>query len=152
MQILMLEIDSSIKLFNLNEQKGTLKFEILEELKDANRLNFSDETECIIIDSTAPDEPRLSLLINSLIASDYKITTNNVPNAIKKINMDGQIIEHLDREEYIRLSTPSKATIGMIKVYFNKYSSWSFNKFMALNSSYYDQYQAVNPEVYLESK
>ena len=91
-------------------------------------------------------------MINKLIASDYKITTNNVPNAIKKINTDGKIIEHLDREEYIRLSTPSKATIGMVKAYFNKYSSWSFNKFMVLNSSYYDQYQAVEPEVYLESK
>ena len=152
MQILMLEIESSIKLFNLSEQKGSLKFESLGELQDVNRLNFSDETECIIIDSTAPNEPKLSLLLSKLIASDYKITTNNVPNAIKKINMDGQIIEHLDREEYIRLSTPSKATIGMIKAYFNKYGSWSFNKFIALNSSYYDQYQAVEPEVYLESK
>ena len=75
-----------------------------------------------------------------------------MPNAIKKINMEGKIIEHLDREEYIRLSTPSKATVGMVKDYFNKYSSWSFNKFMVLNSSYYDQYQAVEPEVYLESK
>ena len=73
-------------------------------------------------------------------------------NAIKKINTDGQIVEHLDREEYIRLSTPSKATIGMIKSYFDKYAVWSFNKFMALNSSYYDQYKALEPEVYLESK
>ena len=152
MQILILEIDRSIKLFNLIEKKGSLKFESLEELQDANKINFSNETECIIIDPTAPDEPRLSLLLNKLIASDYKITTNNVPNAIKKINTDGKIIEHLDREEYIRLSTPSKATIGMVKAYFNKYSSWSFNKFMVLNSSYYDQYQAVEPEVYLESK
>jgi 2-C-methyl-D-erythritol 4-phosphate cytidylyltransferase len=152
MQILMLEIESSIKLFNLKEQKGSLKFESIEELQDVNGLSFSDETECIIIDSTAPNEPKLSLLLSKLIASDYKITTNNVPNAIKKINMDGKIIEHLDREEYIRLSTPSKATIGMIKAYFNKYASWSFNKFLDLNSSYYDQYQAVEPEVYLESK
>ena len=152
MQILILEINSSIKLFRLGEQKGTLKFEILDELQDANRLNYSDETECIIIDSTAPDEPKLSLLINNLIASDYKITTNNVTNAIKKINIERQIIKHLDREEYIRLTTPLKATIGMIKVYFKKYASWSFNKFITLNSSYYDQYQAVEPEVYLESK
>ena len=88
MQILILEIDRSIKLFNLIEKKGSFKFESLEELQDANKINFSNETECIIIDPTAPDEPRLSLLINKLIASDYKITTNNVPNAIKKINMD----------------------------------------------------------------
>jgi len=40
----------------------------------------------------------------------------------------------------------------MIKSYFDKYAVWSFNKFMALNSSYYDQYKALEPEVYLESK
>ena len=106
----------------------------------------------MIIDATAPEEPKLSMLLSNLISSDYKITTNNVTNAIKKINTDGQIVEHLDREEYIRLSTPSKATIGMIKSYFNKFARWSFNKFLALNSSYYDQYQALEPEVYLESK
>ena len=106
----------------------------------------------MIIDSTAPEEPKLSMLLSNFINSDYKITTNNVTNAIKKINTDGQIIEHLDREEYIRLSTPSKATIGMVKSYFKKYASWNFNKFIALHSSYYDQYQTLEPEVYLESK
>ena len=40
----------------------------------------------------------------------------------------------------------------MVKSYFDKYAVWSFNKFMTLNSSYYDQYKALEPEVYLESK
>ena len=152
MQILVLEINTSITLFNLSDQSGSLKFENLGEVQDSNNLNFNDETECLIIDSTAPEEPKLSMLIGNLISSDYKITTNNVTNAIKKINTDGQIVEHLNREEYIRLSTPSKATVGMVKSYFNKYPSWSFNKFMSLHNFYYDQYQAVEPEVYLESK
>ena len=152
MQILVLEINTSITLFNLSDQNGSLKFENLGEVQVSNNLNFNDETECLIIDSTAPEEPKLSMLIGNLISSDYKITTNNVTNAIKKINTDGQIVEHLNREEYIRLSTPSKATVGMVKSYFNKYPSWSFNKFMSLHNSYYDQYQAVEPEVYLESK
>ena len=152
MQILVLEINTSITLFNLSDQSGSLKFENLGEVQDSNNLNFNDETECLIIDSTAPEEPKLSMLIGNLISSDYKITTNNVTNAIKKINTDGQIVAHLNREEYIRLSTPSKATVGMVKSYFNKYPSWSFNKFMSLHNSYYDQYQAVEPEVYLESK
>ena len=152
MQILVLEINTSITLFNLSDQNGSLKFENLGEVQDSNNLNFNDETECLIIDSTAPEEPKLSMLIGNLISSDYKITTNNVTNAIKKINTDGQIVAHLNREEYIRLSTPSKATVGMVKSYFNKYPSWSFNKFMSLHNSYYDQYQAVEPEVYLESK
>ncbi len=152
MQILVLEINTSITLFNLSDQNGSLKFERLGEIHDSNHLNFNDDTECVIIDSTAPEEPKLSMLLSNLIGSDYKITTNNVTNAIKKINTDGQIIEHLDREEYIRLSTPSKGTIGMVKSYFNKYGSWSFNKFMALHSSYYDQYQTLEPAVYLESK
>ena len=55
MQILILEIDRSIKLFNLIEKKGSFKFESLEELQDANKINFSNETECIINDTTAPD-------------------------------------------------------------------------------------------------
>ena len=152
MQILVLEINTSITLFNLSDQNGSLKFENIGEVQDSNSLNFNDDTECLIIDSTAPEEPKLSMLIGNLIISDYKITTNNVTNAIKKINTDGQIVEHLNREEYIRLSTPSKATVGMVKSYFNKYPSWSFNKFMSLHNSYYDQYQAVEPEVYLESK
>ena len=152
MQILVLEINTSITLFNLSDEKGSLKFENLGEIQDSNQLNFSDETKCLIIDSTAPEEPKLSMLLTNFINSEYKITTNNVTNAIKKINTDGQIIEHLDREEYTRLSTPSKATIGMVKSYFNKYASWSFNKFIALHSSYYDQYQTLEPEVYLESK
>ena len=152
MQILVLEINTSITLFNLSDQSGSLKFENLGEVQDSNNLNFNDETECLIIDSTAPEEPKLSMLIGNLISSDYKITTNNVTNAIKKINTDGQIVAHLNREEYIRLSTPSKATVGMVKSYFNKYPSWSFNKFMSLHNFYYDQYQAVEPEVYLESK
>ena len=152
MQILVLEINTSITLFNLSDENGSLKFKNLGEVQDSNSLYFNDNTECLIIDSTAPEEPKLSMLIGNLIISDYKITTNNVTNAIKKINTDGQIVEHLNREEYIRLSTPSKATVGMVKSYFNKYPSWSFNKFMSLHNSYYDQYQAVEPEVYLESK
>ena len=152
MQILVLEINTSITLFNLSEQNGSLKFENLGEVQDSNNLNFNDDTECIIIDSTSPEEPKLSMLLGNLISSNYKITTNNVTNAIKKINTDGQIVEHLDREEYIRLSTPSKATVGMVKSYFNKYPLWSFNKFMALHNAYYDQYKALEPEVYLESK
>ena len=152
MQILVLEINTSITLFNLSDENGSLKFKNLGEVQDSNNLNFNDDTECLIIDSTAPEEPKLSMLLGNLISSNYKITTNNVTNAIKKINTDGQIVEHLNREEYIRLSTPSKATVGMVKSYFNKYPSWSFNKFMSLHNSYYDQYQAVEPEVYLESK
>ena len=152
MQILVLEIDTSITLFNLSDQNGSLKFENLGEVQDSNNLNFNDDTECVIIDSTAPEEPKLSMLLGNLISSNYKITTNNVTNAIKKINTDGQIVEHLNREEYIRLSTPSKATVGMVKSYFNKYPSWSFNNFMALHNSYYDEDKALEPEVYLESK
>ena len=96
MQILVLEINTSITLFNLSDQNGSLKFENLGEIQDSNNLNFKDDTECVIIDSTAPEEPKLSMLLSNLISSNYKITTNNVTNAIKKINTDGQIVEHLN--------------------------------------------------------
>ena len=84
MQILVLEINTSITLFNLSGQDGSLKFENLGEFENSNQLNFSDKTECVIIDKTAPEEPKLSMLLSNLISSDYKITTNNVLMQLKR--------------------------------------------------------------------
>ena len=75
MQILVLEINTSITLFNLSDEKGSLKFENLGEIQDSNQLNYSDDTKCLIIDSTAPEEPKLSMLLTNFINSEYKITT-----------------------------------------------------------------------------
>ena len=152
MQILVLEVNTSITLFNLNEVKGNLTFEKIKEIDSPQVLDYLDDTECIILDNTAPDEPKLSVVTSNLLNSEYKVTTNNVTNAIKKINAQGQIVEHLDREEYTRLCTPAKSNIGMIKSYFKKYPEWNLNKFMLENEEYYDKYQALEPEVYLESK
>ena len=152
MQILVLEVNTSITLFNLNEVKGNLTFEKIKEIDNPQVLDYLDGTECIILDNTAPDEPKLSVVTSNLLNSEYKVTTNNVTNAIKKINAQGQIVEHLDREEYTRLCTPAKSNIGMIKSYFKKYPEWNLNKFMLENEEYYDKYQALEPEVYLESK
>ena len=152
MQILVLEVNTSITLFNLNETNGNLTFEKINEIDNPKFLDYVDDTKCIILDSTAPDEPKLSVVLSNLLSSNYKVTTNNVTNAIKKINSQGQIVEHLDREEYIRLCTPAKSTIGMFKSYFKKYAEWNLNKFMLENEEYYDKYQALEPEVYLESK
>ena len=118
MQILVLEVNSSITLFNLNEINGNLTFEKINEIDNPQFLDYVDETECIILDSTAPDEPKLSVVLSNLLSSDYKVTKNNVTNAIKKINNQGQIVKHLNREEYIRRCTPAKSNIGMIKSYF----------------------------------
>ena len=152
MQILVLEVNTSNTLFNLNEVNGNLTFEKIKEIDNPQALDFLDDTECIILDNTAPDEPKLSVVTSNLLNSEYKVTTNNVTNAIKKINAQGQIVEHLDREEYTRLCTPAKSNIGMIKSYFKKYPEWNLNKFMLENEEYYDKYQALEPEVYLESK
>ena len=152
MQILVLEVNTSITLFNLNEVKGNLTFEKIKEIDNPQVLDYLDDTECIILDNTAPEEPKLSVVTSNLLNSEYKVTTNNVTNAIKKINAQGQIVEHLDREEYTRLCTPAKSNIGMIKSYFKKYPEWNLNKFMLENEEYYDKYQALEPEVYLESK
>ena len=50
MQILVLEINTSITLFNLSDKNGSLKFENLGEIQDSNQLNYSDDTNCLIID------------------------------------------------------------------------------------------------------
>jgi hypothetical protein len=152
MQILVLEVNSSITLFNLNEINGNLTFEKIKEIDNPKFLDYVGDTECIILDSSAPDEPKLSVVLSNLISSNYKVTTNNVTNAIKKINNQGQIVEHLNREEYVRLCTPVKSNIELIKSYFEKYAEWNLNKFLLENETYYDKYQALEPEVYLESK
>ena len=49
MQILVLEINTSITLFNLSDKNGLLKFESLGEIQDSNQLNYSDDTKLSLI-------------------------------------------------------------------------------------------------------
>ena len=152
MQILMFEFKSLFTLYKILNLNGNISFEKVSEINDFQQLDFENNEECIIVDVTASDEPKLSLSLNNLMNGTYKITTNKVTNAIKRINSEGQITEHLDREEYVRLSTPIKATVGMVKKYFSENSEWDFYNFISQNSNFFDNYQAVEPEVFLESK
>lgn len=152
MQILMFEFKSLFTLYKISNLNGNISFEKVSEISDFQQLDFENNTECIIVDVTASDEPKLSLSLNNLMNGNYKITTNKVTNAIKRINSEGQITEHLDREEYVRLSTPIKATVGMVKKYFSENSDWDFYSFISQNSNFFENYQAVEPEVFLESK
>lgn len=152
MQILMFEFESLFTLYKISNLNGNISFEKVSDISDFQQLDFENNTECIIVDVTASDEPKLSLSINNLMNGNYKITTNKVTNAIKRINSEGQITEHLDREEYVRLSTPIKATVGMVKKYFSENSEWDFYSFISQNSNFFENYQAVEPEVFLESK
>lgn len=148
----MFEFESLFTLYKISNLNGNISFEKVSEISDFQQLDFENNTECIIVDVTASDEPKLSLSINNLMNGNYKITTNKVTNAIKRINSEGQITEHLDREEYVRLSTPIKATVGMVKKYFSENSEWDFYSFISQNSNFFENYQAVEPEVFLESK
>ena len=152
MQILMFEFKSLFTLYKILNLNGNISFEKVSEISDFQQLDFESNAECIIVDVTASDEPKLSLSLNNLMNGNYKITTNKVTNAIKRINSEGQITEHLDREEYVRLSTPIKATVGMVKKYFSENSEWDFYNFISQNSNFFNNYQAVEPEVFLESK
>jgi hypothetical protein len=152
MQILMFEFESLFTLYKISNLNGNISFEKVSDISDFQQLDFENNTECIIVDVTASDEPKLSLSLNNLMNGNYKITTNKVTNAIKRINSEGQITEHLDREEYVRLSTPIKATVGMVKKYFSENSEWDFYSFISQNSNFFENYQAVEPEVFLESK
>lgn len=149
-------------LFDVTEKIAIYSVKVSDSVLDLNKksfignnvedLNLSDNTPCFIIDNTSADEPKLSLMLNALLNAPYKISTNDVTNAIKKINASGQIIEHLNREEYTRLSTPCKATVGLVKEYFGNHSEWDLNRFITKNSTFYSDYETVEPEVYLESK
>ena len=148
----MFEFKSLFTLYKILNLNGNISFEKVSEINDFQQLDFENNEECIIVDVTAADEPKLSLSLNNLMNGNYKITTNKVTNAIKRINSEGQITEHLDREEYVRLSTPIKATVGMVKKYFSENSEWDFYSFISQNSNFFENYQAVEPEVFLESK
>jgi len=148
----MFEFKSLFTLYKITNLNGNITFEKITEFNDISKLEIEASAKCLIIDNTASDEPKLSLSINNLMNSDYKITTNKVTNAIKRINTEGQITEHLNREEYVRLSTPIKANVKMVKNYFSQYSEWDFYKFVSLNNSFFNNYQALEPEVFLESK
>ena len=148
----MFEFESLFTLYKISNLNGNISFEKVSEISDFQQLDYENNKECIIVDVTASDEPKLSLSLNNLMNGNYKITTNKVTNAIKRINSEGQITEHLDREEYVRLSTPIKATVGMVKKYFSENSEWDFYSFISQNSNFFENYQAVEPEVFLESK
>jgi len=152
MQILVFEFDTFTTLYNLNYVNDSLKFKEISKLKYFELKEYPEDTKCILIDETSPDEPKKSMVINTLLTSNFKITTNNVTNAIKRINSIGQIIEHLNREEYIRLSTPCIANVGMVKSYFKRHDQWDFNKFLLHNKEFYREYNTVKPLVHLESK
>jgi len=153
MQLILFDVREKTDIYSIYVSDSALNLNkknfISNNVKD---LDLPDNMPCFIIDNTSADEPKLSLMLNSLLNSPYKISTNDVTNAIKKINASGQIIEHLNREEYTRLSTPCKATVGLVKEYFSNHSGWDLNKFITINSTFYSDYATVEPEVYLESK
>lgn len=89
-------------LFDVTEKTAIYTIDVSDSNLDLNKkkfisnnvedLNLPDNTPCFIIDDTSADEPKLSLMLNSLLNAPYKISTNDVTNAIKKINASGQII------------------------------------------------------------
>lgn len=153
MQLILFDVTEMLDIYSVYVSDGNIDLSkknlISNNIED---LDLPGNTLCFIIDNTSADEPKLSLMLNALLNAPYKISTNNVTNAIKKINASGQIIEHLNREEYTRLSTPCKATVGLVKDYFANHSDWDLNRFITKNSSFYSGYETVEPEVYLESK
>jgi len=107
---------------------------------------------CIVVDALATDEPTLSISLENILKSNYSITTQKVTNALKKIDSTGKVVSHLNRENYQRLSTPIKASGHSISQYFDKNSSWDFEKYLRLNNHSYKDYQTFEAELILESK
>ncbi len=107
---------------------------------------------CIVVDALATDKPTLSISLENILKSNYSITTQKVTNALKKIDSTGKVVSHLNRENYQRLSTPIKASGHSISQYFDKNSSWDFEKYLRLNNHTYKDYQTFEAELILESK
>jgi len=129
---------------------------IFSEQKDLNNiyevLKSNQEDSCIVIDQFAGDEPFLSVSIKKLLDSKYKITTKDVTNAIKTIDMSGKVTSHLDRDKYNRLSTPIKADTKCLQKYFKNNSTWDLEKYLKLNNLNYKDYETLDAGLILESK
>ena len=135
-----------------SEQKGLV---LSEQEMFSNFLDIKDLVNtktCIVVDALATDEPTLSISLENILKSNYSITTQKVTNALKKIDSTGKVVSHLNRENYQRLSTPIKASGHSISQYFDKNSSWDFEKYLRLNNHSYKDYQTFEAELILESK
>ena len=135
-----------------SEEKGLI---LSEQKMFSSFLDIKDLVNtktCIIVDALATDEPTLSISLEIILKSNYSITTQKVTNALKKIDSTGKVVSHLNRENYQRLSTPIKASGHSISQYFDKNSSWDFEKYLKLNNHSYKDYQTFEAELILESK
>tara|TARA_B100001093_G_scaffold49321_1_gene41900 strand:+ start:15 stop:479 length:465 start_codon:yes stop_codon:yes gene_type:complete len=135
-----------------SEQKGLI---LSEQEMFSSFLDIKDLVNtktCIVVDALATDEPTLSISLENILKSNYSITTQKVTNALKKIDSTGKVVSHLNRENYQRLSTPIKASGHSISQYFDKNSSWDFEKYLRLNNHSYKDYQTFEAELILESK
>ena len=135
-----------------SEEKGLI---LSEQEMFSSFLDIKDlvnSKTCIVVDALATDEPTLSISLENILKSNYSITTQKVTNALKKIDSTGKVVSHLNRENYQRLSTPIKANGHSISQYFDKNSSWDFEKYLKLNNHSYKDYQTFEAELILESK
>ena len=135
-----------------SEEKGLI---LSEQKMFSSFLDIKDLVNtktCIVVDALATDEPTLSISLENILKSNYSITTQKVTNALKKIDSTGKVVSHLNRENYQRLSTPIKASGHSISQYFDKNSSWDFEKYLRLNNHSYKDYQTFEAEFILESK
>ena len=135
-----------------SEEKGLV---LSEQEMFSNFLDIKDLVNtktCIVVDALATDEPTLSISLENILKSNYSITTQKVTNALKKIDSTSKVVSHLNRENYQRLSTPIKASGHSISQYFDKNSSWDFEKYLKLNNHSYKDYQTFEAELILESK
>ncbi len=135
-----------------SEEKGLI---LSEQEMFSSFLDIKDLVNtktCIVVDALATDEPTLSISLENILKSNYSITTQKVSNALKKIDSTGKVVSHLNRENYQRLSTPIKASGHSISQYFDKNSSWDFEKYLRLNNHSYKDYQTFEAELILESK
>jgi hypothetical protein len=135
-----------------SEEKGLI---LSEQKMFSSFLDIKDLVNtktCIIVDALATDEPTLSISLENILKSNYSITTQKVTNALKKIDSTGKVVSHLNRENYQRLSTPIKASGHSISQYFDKNSSWDFEKYLRLNNHSYKDYQTFEAGLILESK
>ena len=135
-----------------SEEKGLI---LSEQEMFSSFLDIKDLVNtktCIVVDALATDEPTLAISLENILKSNYSITTQKVTNALKKIDSTGKVVSNLNRENYQRLSTPIKASGHSISQYFEKNSSWDFEKYLRLNNHSYKDYQTFEAELILESK
>ncbi len=109
----------------------------LNKESTVSSINRLDDEIVLVFDENCILELELVEIRENLI-ENYKpekiyLYAKPVTNALKKIDSKGNVIENLNREEYLEVYTPLICKSEYIENYFKKNQYWVLDKFIRMN-------------------